>query len=188
MTRNKSAVLAGMAFAMLAGVAQADNATPPQEPQQRVLPVLVKLNAQGRVTDVNSASRLPPKIDRLLRTNITELFGGPDNTAAPGNSDSSRQFIANMTTVATPNGSEDLQTVHFALVSTQAVPSGNWYWAHMDGRRLALVNRNLPSANRMQREPSDRSQNGRSPTNNGSPSSSPSGGNGGTPPTGSKSA
>lgn len=183
MARNKSPALAGMVLAMLAFVAQADNPTPPQEPQQRVLPVLVKLNTQGRVTDVNPASRLPPKIDRLLRTNITELFGNPANTPAPGDSDGSRQFIANMTTVATPNGSEDLHTVHFALVSTQPVPIGNWYWSHMDGRRLALVNRNLPSVNRMQREPPDRSQNGRSLPNNGSPS----GGNGGTPPTGSKS-
>ncbi|WP_156455897.1 MULTISPECIES: hypothetical protein [Stenotrophomonas] len=175
MARNKSVALVGIALAMLAGIAQADNPVPSH---QRVLPVLVKLNTQGRVTDVNPALRLPPKIDRLLRANINELFSGPTNTAAPGDSDSSRQFVANMTTVATPSGSEYLQTVHFALVSTQTVPIGNWYWAHTDGRRLALVNRNLPPVSRMQREPSDRSQNGSSPPNNGGPS----GGNGGTPP------
>ncbi len=182
MARNKRVVLAGMALALLAGVAQADNPNPPQAQQQRVLPVLVKLNAQGRVTDVSPSSRLPPKINRLLRANITEIFGGPANTSAPGNSDSSRQFIANMTAVATPNGSEDLHTMYFALVSTQAVPGGSWYWEHVDGRRLALVNRNLQPANSLPREPSDRSLDRPSPSND----SGSSGSNGGSPPAGGK--
>lgn len=182
MARNTRVVLAGMAFAMLAGVAQADNPTPSPAQQQQVLPVLVKLNAQGRVTYVSPSSRLPPKINRLLRANITELFAGPANTAAPGKSDSSRQFIANMTTIATPNGSGDLHTVHFALVSTQTVPSGSWYWEHMDGRRLTLVNRSLLPPHSLPREPSDRSWDRPSPSNDGGSSGS----NGGSPPAGGK--
>ncbi|WP_313319464.1 hypothetical protein [Stenotrophomonas sp.] len=183
MARNNSAVLTGMALAMLVSVAHAADPAPVQEPQQRVLPVLVKLNAQGRVTDVNPATRLPPRINRLLRANITELFAGPANTLAPGNTEASRQFVANMTTVATPGESEDLKTVHFALVSTQAVPIGNWYWTHMDGRRLALANRNLPPASSLPREPRDGSMNGPPPSKDGSSS----GGNGNSsPPAGGK--
>jgi len=43
----------------------------------RLLPVLVQVNAQGKVTAASPAMKLSPRLDRLLRQNLDELINQP---------------------------------------------------------------------------------------------------------------
>jgi len=104
----------------------------------RVEPVLVQVNAQGRVTEASPAYPLPPKVNRLLRANLDEMIRKPavDKHGKPMSS----QFIMNLALQATPRTGGDYDS-HFIYVSAKPVPAGSWYWVHVDGYRLALANR-----------------------------------------------
>ncbi|WP_255324918.1 hypothetical protein [Rhodanobacter sp. OR444] len=102
----------------------------------KVLPVLVQVNAQGKITDASPAMKLPPSLDRLMRANLNEMISKPatDKKGRPIAS----QFIANLVLHTTPRteGGYDAQ---FVYESISPVPSGSWYWVHIDGHRLALA-------------------------------------------------
>lgn len=100
-----------------------------------VLPVLVQVNAKGKVVRVSPSTTLAPRYHRLLRQNIEELVAGP---AMEHNRAVSSQFVLNVTLKTTPrtDGSYDAQ---FAYVSTKSVPSGPMHWVAIDGHRLALA-------------------------------------------------
>jgi len=112
-------------------------AAPPEDHRQ-VLPVLVKMDAKGDITQVSPATRLPIKLQRLLRNNLDEIAKGPasDRLGHPA----SRQLVANMALDVTPIDDGN-QSVHFILVSTQPVPSGSWLWSRTNGGQPTLVNR-----------------------------------------------
>lgn len=112
----------------------------------RVEPVLVQVNADGKVTEVSPAYSLPPKMSHLLNTNLDEMIHAPatDKNGKPIPS----QFVMNVALQAEPNGAGNYNA-HFAYVSTNPVPPGNWYWVHLDGDRLALASRDFfPSGRR----------------------------------------
>lgn len=100
-----------------------------------VLPVLVQVNAHGKVTRVSSSTQLAPRIERLLRKNIQELITGP---AKNHNRQVSSQFVMNVTlkTAPRPDGSYDAQ---FVYVSANPIPAGPMHWVSIDGHRLALA-------------------------------------------------
>ena len=130
------------------GVAMASSGSLNEFPS-RVLPVLVQVDSHGKVTDVSPSIALAPQFDRLLRQTLDEMINKPaDDHGRPVAS----QFVINLALRTSPraDGAYDAQ---FAYVSTLPVPSGSWYWAHIDGHRLALVNRN---ARPEQRRPLDR--------------------------------
>lgn len=104
--------------------------------QPQVMPVLVQVNSHGQITDVSPAIELSPKLNRLLRANLDEMINKPatDKNGRPISS----QFIINLALQAGPLGNGNFDT-HFAYVSTSPVPSGSWYWVHIDGHRLALA-------------------------------------------------
>lgn len=104
----------------------------------KVLPVLVQVNSHGKVTAVSPSIELSPQFDRLLRQTVAELITRPANDH--GHPVAS-QFVMNLAlrTSPRPDGTYDAR---FAYVSTSPVPSGSWYWVHVDGHRLALMNRN----------------------------------------------
>jgi hypothetical protein len=103
----------------------------------KVLPVLVQVNAHGKVTDASPATELSPRLRRLLLQNLDEMIVKP---ATEHGRPVSSQFVANLVLRTTPRaeGSYDAQ---FAFVSSSPVPSGSWYWVHIDGHRLALASR-----------------------------------------------
>lgn len=105
----------------------------------KVMPVLVQVDSQGKVTDASPANELPPRFDRLLRENLDQMITKPatDRHGRPISS----QFIINLTLEATPRPEGDY-SARFAYVSSKPVPSGSWYWVHIDGHRLALADRN----------------------------------------------
>ncbi|MEW9625311.1 hypothetical protein [Rhodanobacter geophilus] len=106
----------------------------------RVEPVLVRVDAAGKVTQASPAYELSPKMTRLLQDNLSEMIRKPatDKHGKPVSS----QFIMNMALLATPNGSGSYEA-YFTYVSTKPVPPGSWYWVHLDGDRLALASQDM---------------------------------------------
>ncbi|WP_374554629.1 hypothetical protein [Thermomonas sp.] len=112
-----------------------------------VLPVLVQVDDQGKITGISPSERLSPRVDKLLRANLREMVRGPaiDNE---GRSTASLQVLnLGLVKSARPDGSFD---VSFAYVSATPVPAGSWYWVHTDGRQLALARQG--SGNRRERD------------------------------------
>lgn len=102
----------------------------------KVLPVLVQVDSDGKVTSVSPAKQLPPKLGRLLRANLDEMISAPA-VDKKGRATSS-QFVINLALQTSPRPDGDFDVV-FAYVSTSPVPAGSWYWVHTDGRELALA-------------------------------------------------
>ncbi|HWX67030.1 MAG TPA: hypothetical protein VNZ27_11460 [Rhodanobacter sp.] len=102
-----------------------------------VMPVLVHVDAKGKVTDVSPSMELAPRMNRLLRQNLDELISKP---ATEHGRPVSSQVIINLALQITPRKEGDY-LAQFAYVSSSPVPSGSWYWVHIDGHRLALANR-----------------------------------------------
>lgn len=110
----------------------------------KVLPVLVQVNAHGKVTSASPSTELPPRLKRLLLDNLNEWIAGP---AVVHGKPVSSQFIMNLALQVSPRPKGDYYA-NFAYVSTSPVPPGSWYWVHIDGHRLALANRNgFPGTN-----------------------------------------
>lgn len=106
----------------------------------RVEPVLVQVNAHGKVTGASPAYKLPLKMTRLLSANLDEMIRAPatDKHGKPISS----QFVMNVALQTEPNGAGDYKA-HFAYVSTKPVPPGSWYWVHLTGDRLALASQDM---------------------------------------------
>lgn len=104
--------------------------------KSNVMPVLVQVNANGKVTGVSPAEQLSPALNRLLRANVDEMINAP---AVDKNGRSmSSQFILNMVMSTTPRADGNYDA-NFAYASTVPVPAGSWYWVHTDGYRVALA-------------------------------------------------
>ncbi|MBN8715021.1 MAG: hypothetical protein J0H50_13850 [Xanthomonadales bacterium] len=127
----------GAALAAAAGSTLAAGTGSLNEFPSKILPVLVYVNAQGKVTDASPAMRLPPALNRLLLANLSERITGP---AIVHGKPVPSQFVMNLALVTTPRPGGDFDA-NFAYVSTSPVPPGSWYWVHIDGHRLALANR-----------------------------------------------
>ena len=128
----------GAVLAAIAGSALAASTGSLNEFPSKILPVLVHVSAQGKVTDASPAMRLPPALNRLLLANLSERITGP---AIVHGKPVPSQFVMNLALVTTPRPGGDFDA-NFAYVSTSPVPPGSWYWVHIDGHRLALANRN----------------------------------------------
>jgi hypothetical protein len=120
----------------------------------QVLPVLVKVNAHGRVTSVAPSIDLTPRYDHLLRGSLDEMIAAP---AVRNGHAVSSQFVINLAlkTTPRPDGRYD---VRFAYVSTQSVPAGNWFWSLRDGHELSLVRQGFEQRNEFRpydREPAN---------------------------------
>lgn len=102
----------------------------------KVEPVLVRVDAHGKVTEASPAYALPAKMTRLLNANLGEMIRSPatDKHGKPVSS----QFIMNVALQTKPTGSNDYDA-YFTYVSAKPVPPGSWYWVHLDGDRLALA-------------------------------------------------
>lgn len=124
------------ALSVMGGAAMASTSSGSLNPfPQRVLPVLVQVNAAGKVTSASPAMTLEPQMSRLLSKNLSEMITKP--AEARGRPIAS-QFIVNLQIDAEkrPDGNYD---AHFVSVSTQPVPAGNWHWVDIEGRMWALA-------------------------------------------------
>ncbi|GLQ98162.1 hypothetical protein [Dyella mobilis] len=103
-------------------------------------PVLVHVNAQGKITDISPAYKLSPDLMKLLRSNLADMIHTPakDKDGKPMAS----QFIINLA-LQTDALSTGGYNVHFAYVSASPVPTGSWYWGHDSTGKLGLVSRDV---------------------------------------------
>ena len=136
MKRFQTTLLFGM-LSLAASAALASSGSL-NEFRPKVLPVLVQVNAHGKVTDASPAMELSPRLRRLLLQNLNEMIVKP---ATEHGRPISSQFVANLALQVTPRPEGDYDA-QFAYVSSSPVPSGSWYWVHIDGHRLALASRN----------------------------------------------
>jgi len=134
--KRLSMMFAGV-LAVGAGAAMASNGSL-NEFRPGVMPVLVHVDARGKVTEVSPSAELSPKVSRLLRQNLDELITKP---ATEHGRPISSQLVINLTMQASPRPEGDY-LARFVYVSSSPVPNGSWYWVHIDGHRLALANRN----------------------------------------------
>jgi hypothetical protein len=130
----------------------------------KVVPVLVQVDAHGKITDASPAVKLSPRLTRLLNQNLAEMIAEPAKVRGKA---VSSQFVINLRLDATPL-EQDKYDVQFAYVSISPVPSGSWYWVNEDGRRLSLARQGS-----MHREPVYRYDNRVMPTRNRLPVSAP---------------
>ena len=106
----------------------------------RTLPVLVSVDASGKITNASPAMELPPAIERLLRTNLDEMVSGPAHWKGKA---ISSQCIINVALKTSPRDDGNFDA-GFAYLSSQPVPMGRWHWVNLDGRRLMLANDDYP--------------------------------------------
>ena len=136
MKRFQTTLLFGM-LSLAASAALASSGSL-NEFRPKVMPVLVQVNAHGKVTDASPAIELSPRLRRLLLQNLNEMIVKP---ATDHGRPVSSQFVANLALRTTPRTEGDYDA-QFVFVSSSPVPSGSWYWVHIDGHRLALASRN----------------------------------------------
>ncbi|NMW23248.1 hypothetical protein HFP05_02215 [Rhodanobacter denitrificans] len=135
MKRFQTTLLFGV-LSLAAGAALASSGSL-NEFRPKIMPVLVQVNAHGKVTDASPAMELSPRLRRLLLQNLNEMIVKP---ATEHGRPVSSQFVANLVLRTTPRTEGDYDA-QFAFVSSSPVPSGSWYWVHIDGHRLALASR-----------------------------------------------
>lgn len=110
---------------------------------RNIEPVLVRVNAQGMVTDVVPAYKLSPELTRLLRVNLNEMIHTPAT-----NKDGkpvSTQFVINVALQVESRSTGDYDA-HFVYVSAIPVPLGTWFWSRDPFGQLGLASPNILSS------------------------------------------
>lgn len=109
--------------------------TPTDAPPGNIEPVLVHVNAEGKITDVLPAYPLSHGLMRVLRSNLDAMIHKPatDSQGKPISS----QFIIKMALKSEQRSTGDYDA-HFTYVSASPVPAGSWYWGHDAQGQLVL--------------------------------------------------
>lgn len=102
--------------------------------QSRLIPVLVTVSRQGKVTEATPAYKLRPSFVHVIRDTLDKMITKP---ATSHGKPIPCQFVVNlaMTTVPKEDGTYG---VSFKYISSKPLPSGSWYWVRTIDRRLAL--------------------------------------------------
>ncbi|MET0289211.1 MAG: hypothetical protein ABW178_06245 [Pseudoxanthomonas sp.] len=99
--------------------------------EPNVVPVLVKVDKQGKVTSVFSSERLRPAMDRLLYRSARDVAVKQEGA------DRSRMLVLRMKLDARPRADGDFDA-RFVVLEAKPVPSAAWFWMR-DGDRYALI-------------------------------------------------
>lgn len=129
-------VLLALAYLGIGTAAEATDVH--KQPAVRVIPVLVHVDAHGKVTDFSPAYRMRPSFKRLLGRTLTAMITRP---AMHKGHPVSSQFVINLALVAVPDKA-GTYAAKFDYVSSAPLPSGSWSWVRVDGGRLALQEAN----------------------------------------------
>ncbi len=102
------------------------------------LPVLIKVNAAGKITEVSPSNPLPDDLSSLLRKNVGEMIVAPATNAAGQHVES--QFLADIELVIEPLPDGQF-SAHFSRPSSiKSLPNtGRWHWARTDDVQPALT-------------------------------------------------
>ncbi|TAA25965.1 energy transducer TonB [Pseudoxanthomonas winnipegensis] len=102
--------------------------------EQGIVPVLVSVNSQGKVTHVQVSQALKPSLSKLLRKNLDEAIVAP---ALRDDKPVNAQIVMRMKLDLTPT-EDGRYAARFLPVESKQVPYGAWFWL-LDGDRYALV-------------------------------------------------
>lgn len=102
--------------------------------EQGIVPVLVSVNSQGKVTHVQASQNLKPSLSKLLRKNLEEAIVAP---ALRDDKPVNAQIVMRMKLDLTPT-EDGRYAARFLPVESKQVPYGAWFWL-LDGDRYALV-------------------------------------------------
>lgn len=103
--------------------------------RNHALPVLVRVDKVGHVTDIHPAIRLRPAMGRMLRKTLEQMIAAP---AMHDGHPVSSQFVIQLELKASKRADGKYE-VRFAYVSSMPVPSGPLYWVRTADDRLALA-------------------------------------------------
>lgn len=103
--------------------------------EEGVIPVLITVNKEGKVTSMVPSQRLKPSVNRLLRETIDQLVIDP--AQRNGEASSSQAVIRmKLESVARDDGQYDAR---FVPIEIKSVPTSAWGWK-INGQSYALVN------------------------------------------------
>ena len=103
--------------------------------QSHNLPVLIKVNAKGKVTDVTPAFKVRPSFQRLLGDTIRKMITKP--AMKKGKAVSSQLVIT--LAVLTSKGADGKNATTLKYLTAKPLPPGAWTWARDAQGRLALT-------------------------------------------------
>jgi len=136
--RHLLTLLLGSLLWLNATAGQADSmALTPFRPA--TIPVLVQVDAQGKLAQATPALDLRPRLERLLRANLAEMITAParDRHGKPVSS----QFVLHLRLVTAPAAGGEVLARYTSVGITPVPPGGSWYWVTVDGTRLLLADR-----------------------------------------------
>jgi hypothetical protein len=109
-----------------------------QDNKDRIIPVLVHVNAKGKVTEASPAYKLRPSFVNLLKKTINSMITKPamDHHGKPIAS----QFVMTLGLTMTQQDNGKYQA-SFKYISSKSLPSGDWFWTQTDSHRLTLADR-----------------------------------------------
>lgn len=130
-----AAALAAGALSVAAGAVAATGPTSLTTFTPHVMPVLVRVDAHGKVTKISPSSALSPAFGRLLERNLRAWISKPGmEKGRPVSS----EMIVNVTLHVAPRG-DGKYDASFAYVSSSPSPYMASHWVTLDGTRLALA-------------------------------------------------
>src|SRR5699024_1575164 len=111
--------------ALLAAAPLAHAATPQTgDASYHVLPVLITVNKQGRVTNMLPAVRLNSAIRRVVKTTLDKMVTGP---IFEHGKPASGQIVVQLLIKGTRQA-DDRYRVDLSYLASQPVPYGQWHW------------------------------------------------------------
>lgn len=150
--KSKVAILFALFFCFGCAMVSASPKGKDDAFQSRQLPVLVKVDSHGKVTESEPAYRLRPSLKRELHGIIQKMITKP---AMDHGKPTASQFVINFNMVATAqeNGG---YAAKFKYVSIKPLPTGDWHWTHSNDHQLALADQSsqiMPIAKSLQVDP-----------------------------------
>jgi len=116
------------------GIASAPASDAPAK-QSRTLPVLVKVNAKGEVTDIAPAYKVRPAFKHLLKDTLSKMITKP---AMQKGKPVDSQLVVTLA-VLTSKQADGKPATTLKYLAAKPLPSGSWMWAHDAEDRLALT-------------------------------------------------
>lgn len=98
------------------------------------LPVLVKVDATGKVTGISPAYNLRPSFQRLLRDTINKMVTKP----AMKNGKAVNSQLVITLSVLTGKAVNGRAETTLRYLSVKPLPPGTWHWSRNEENRLAL--------------------------------------------------
>lgn len=139
--------LAAWLLLMIGAPAFASGMMPPSRPAppaSRILPVLVQVDALGKVVNVTPSEELGAPMLALVKQTLDALITRPAHDRH-GHAVASR-LIVRLAVNAAP-AADGTYRVQLSYVSARAVPAGQWRWVHT-GDKVALTRADAFDRNR----------------------------------------